>query len=27
MNKEEIIVVGGFGGDFLDDVYTFKHKE
>lgn len=27
INKEEIVVFGGFGGDFLDDVFTFNHTD
>jgi len=27
VNKNEIVVFGGFGGDFLDDVFTFNHSE
>lgn len=27
INKNEIVVFGGFGGDFLDDVFTFNHSE
>lgn len=27
LNNDEIAIFGGFGGEFLSDVYTFKHSE
>jgi hypothetical protein len=27
INEREIMIFGGFGGDFLKDCYIFKHEE